>query len=41
MVLDLNDPYEQKKLKKGLFGQSNDIEAQQMYNLLENRLKAI
>ena len=34
-VPDLDDPYEQKKLNKGLSMQSNDIELQQIHDLLE------
>ena len=41
MVPDLDDPYEQEKLKKGLFKQSYDVKAQQMYNSLKERLKAV
>ena len=40
-VPDLDDPYEQEKLNKGLFSQVNDIESHQMYNSLEQRLKAV
>ena len=41
MVLDLDDLYEQEKLKKGPSRQSYDVEVQQMYNSLEERLKAV
>ena len=41
MVPDLDDPYEQEKLKKGPSRQSYDVKAQQMYSSLEERLKAI
>ena len=40
-VPDLDDPYEQEKLNKGLSMQSNDIELQQRHDSLEQRLKAI
>ena len=40
-VPDLDDPYEQEKLNKGSFSQLNDIESQQMYNSLEQRLKVV
>ena len=40
-VPDLDDPYEQEKLNKGLSMQSNDIELQQMHDLLEERLKIV
>ena len=40
-VPDLDDLYEQKKLNKGSSSQLNDIESQQMYNSLEQRLKAV
>ena len=41
MVSDLDDLYEQEKLKKGPSRQSYDVEVQQMYNSLEERLKAV
>ena len=40
-VPDLDDPYEQEKLNKGSSSQLNDIESQQMYNSLKQRLKAV
>ena len=40
-VPDLDGPYEQEKLNKGLSIQSNDIKLQQRHNSLEQRLKAV
>ena len=40
-VPDLDDLYEQEKLKKGLSGQLIDAKTQQMHDLLEQRLKAV
>ena len=40
-IPNLDDPYEQEKLNKGLSMQSNAIELQQMHDLLEQRLKAV
>ena len=36
-----NDPYEQEKLRKDLFGRSEHINVQQRCNLLDKRLKVI
>ena len=40
-VPDLDDPYEQEKLNKGSSSQLNDMESQQRYNSLEQRLKEV
>ena len=40
-IPDLDDPYKQEKLNKGLSLQPNDIQLQQMHDLLEQRLKAV
>ena len=40
-VPDLDDLYEQEKLKKGLSGQLIYAKTQQMHDLLEERLKAV
>ena len=39
-VIDLDDPYEQKKLNQGLSLQPNDIKLQQRHDSFEQRLKA-
>ena len=41
MIPDLDHPYEQEKLNKGLSLQSNAIELQQRYDSLEQRLEAV
>ena len=41
IVLDLDDPYEQKKLRKGSSRKLNDFEVQQRYDQLEERLKDV
>ena len=40
-VPDLDNPYEQEELNKGLSTQSNAIELQQRHDSLEEKLKAI
>ena len=40
-VPDLDAPYEQVELNKGLSMQSNDIELQQRHDSLKQRLKAV
>ena len=40
-VPDLDDPYEQEKLNKGLSLQPNDIKLQQRHDSLKQRLKAV
>ena len=40
-VPDLDDPYEQEELNKGLSIQPNDIKLQQRHDSLELRLKAV
>ena len=41
IVLDLEDPKKQEKLKKSSLKQANNAKAQHKYNLLEERLKAV
>ena len=36
---NLDDPYEHEKLRRGPSKQSDDIEVQRRYNLIENRLE--